>query len=166
MVVEQTHAVIVQSIDVRSFEDWISVAGEIAVALIVSDDEDDVGAIGSAGSAGEKAAGGGKYGEGEKQLALHRAGSNHGGKCGARTWVRANPKLQNCRDRAATAESLNPRLTVAVGEIDSAPLPWTLVRLRQGFDSIDLPVYFRPWPIHAPLQNAFAKPLPRLLVTE
>jgi hypothetical protein len=44
----------VKGVEVRRFQDGISVGGKIAVALIVGEDEKDVGTLGSGGECGER----------------------------------------------------------------------------------------------------------------
>ena len=65
----EAHALGVKGVEVRRFQDGILVGGKIAVALIVGEDEKDVGTLGSGGECNE----GKKEGErqGEKGAEVH-----------------------------------------------------------------------------------------------
>jgi hypothetical protein len=56
----EAHALGVEEVEVGRLEDGISVGGEIAVALIIGEDEENVRTLGGGG-------GGGRFGEGEKE---------------------------------------------------------------------------------------------------
>jgi hypothetical protein len=57
----EAHALSVESVEVRSFQDGISVGGEIPVALIIREDEENIGAPGGGGGRG------GEGGESEQE---------------------------------------------------------------------------------------------------
>ena len=41
--VGEAEALLVQAVDVGGLEDWVAVAGEVAIALVVGEDDQDVG---------------------------------------------------------------------------------------------------------------------------
>ena len=47
MIVLETNRLTCQGIEMRSFYDRIAMAGEVAVSLVVSDNNDDIGIVGS-----------------------------------------------------------------------------------------------------------------------
>jgi hypothetical protein len=57
----EAHALGVESVEVRGFQDGISVGGEIPVALIIREDEENIGAPGGGGGRG------GEGGESEQE---------------------------------------------------------------------------------------------------
>lgn len=73
MEIGEAHALGVKGVEVRRFQDGISVGGKIAVALIIGEDEKDVGTLGSGGERGEREKKG--KSEGEKCAEVH-------GECG------------------------------------------------------------------------------------
>ena len=54
MKILQPHALAVEAIHVRGFQMWMAVGGDVAVAVIIGHDEDDVGLGGCSGEESQK----------------------------------------------------------------------------------------------------------------
>lgn len=89
MIIGKDGGFAVELVEVGGFDDGISMAGEISVALVIGDDEDNIGSLLREGSAGQK--------KGEGEISDHDK----------KVLKRGKPRMMRMAMRLAVVESLN-----------------------------------------------------------
>ena len=86
--VGEPHALVVEIVDIWGAEDRIAVAGKVTVALVIGDDENDIGPVcGSEGMKGESAQESGGGNESVHELVVRLRGYSPQGKDISMQWV-------------------------------------------------------------------------------